>query len=68
MLDVPDSSSKGMTRVVCCDGETVEGRGQRRRYRLMGLRVFERVDQSKVFGDLIGGRRLQKYVRIRAIL
>ena len=60
MLDVPDGSSQRVTRVVRGDCESVERRREGRRERLVGLRILERLDERKVFGNLFRGRWLEE--------
>jgi hypothetical protein len=58
MLDVPNSSTKGVSGVVCGNGKTVEGRREGRRERLMGLGIFEWLYQGEISRDLFAGWRL----------
>jgi len=57
-----------MSSIVRCDSETIEWRRESRGYRLVRLRISERVDGAEIRGNLFVGGRLEKNVWIVARL
>ena len=60
MLYVPYRASDRVTRIVGSERQTVQWRRERRRRRLVRLRVFQRVDEGEISGDFFVGRGLEK--------